>query len=358
MQTYEILVQNRAVRANSPDMTLVRTSVGIDQVHILFDNAEWLGFPVTITFANGNVAVTQALALTELNSDKWVAEATVPVPHEVIDMVGTIRVTVQGTDSEGRHIITAKGAPLGVEEAGDLVSGEPPSGAPAVDQWHQAYSDAVTAANDARTAVTMLEDRMDAILANAQASLQEAVDSVLKPATRDSLGIVQVGNNLSITDDGVLSAVDQSVGQTIGGLTEVQELLLYNLQLLAYYSFDATFTDQNILEEGATVKPTALPIATNDELGMSRPDGTTISIDKDGVLRVPYVTHEWEGTVLTLKSASGTSSADLVGPQGPQGEVGPQGPRGPSGYVLTDDDMDEISNLILERYGLGDTTRY
>lgn len=57
-------------------------------------------------------------------------------------------------------------------------------------------------------------------------------------------------------------------------------------------------------------------------------------------------THEWNGTVLTVTSASGTSSADLkgpkgdqgiqgpvgaTGPQGPQGEVGPQGPQGPKG---------------------------
>ena len=51
MQTYELLVKERSVRPNSKDMTLVRTSIGIDQVHILFDNAEWLGFPITCTFA-------------------------------------------------------------------------------------------------------------------------------------------------------------------------------------------------------------------------------------------------------------------------------------------------------------------
>lgn len=49
------------------------------------------------------------------------------------------------------------------------------------------------------------------------------------------------------------------------------------------------------------------------------------------------VTHEWEGTVLKVTSASGTTSADLkgetgpVGPRGPQGEVGPQGEKGEPG---------------------------
>ena len=45
---------------------------------------------------------------------------------------------------------------------------------------------------------------------------------------------------------------------------------------------------------------------------------------EDGV----SVTHSWSGTVLTVTSASGESSADL---KGPQGEVGPQGPQGEKG---------------------------
>ena len=51
-------------------------------------------------------------------------------------------------------------------------------------------------------------------------------------------------------------------------------------------------------------------------------------------------THSWNGSVLTVTSASGTSSADLRGPQGetgPQdeagatGATGPQGPKGETG---------------------------
>lgn len=52
------------------------------------------------------------------------------------------------------------------------------------------------------------------------------------------------------------------------------------------------------------------------------------------------VTHRWDGAVLEITSASGTSSADLRGPQGEtgpqgtqgrQGETGPQGPKGDTG---------------------------
>ena len=57
---------------------------------------------------------------------------------------------------------------------------------------------------------------------------------------------------------------------------------------------------------------------------------------EDGV----SATHEWNGTVLTVRSASGESSADLKGERGPQGiqgeqgipgERGPQGPQGIQG---------------------------
>lgn len=68
---------------------------------------------------------------------------------------------------------------------------------------------------------------------------------------------------------------------------------------------------------------------------------------KDGV----SVTHSWDGTVLTVTSASGTSSADLkgekgdkgdigaTGPQGIQGIQGPQGPKGDKGDAFTYSDF-------------------
>lgn len=48
------------------------------------------------------------------------------------------------------------------------------------------------------------------------------------------------------------------------------------------------------------------------EVGERGPQGET---GNDGV----SVTHSWSGTVLTITSASGTSSADLIGPQGASG---------------------------------------
>ncbi|MDD6693546.1 MAG: hypothetical protein PUE38_04150 [Olsenella sp.] len=70
--------------------------------------------------------------------------------------------------------------------------------------------------------------------------------------------------------------------------------------------------------------------------GKAGPQGERGADGHDGV----SCTHSWSGTVLTVTSASGTTSADLAGPRGeagprgPQGErgdVGPAGPQGPKG---------------------------
>ena len=59
---------------------------------------------------------------------------------------------------------------------------------------------------------------------------------------------------------------------------------------------------------------------------------------KDGT----SVTHKWNGTTLEITSASGTSSADLKGATGAQGVQGEPG----KDYVLTDADKKEIANLV------------
>lgn len=350
MQTYELLVENRSVRANSDDMTLVRTSVGVDQVHVLFDSEEWLGFPVSITFAQGDEIYTETLVLSELNDSEWVAEATVTVPYEVIDMVGPIRVTFQGTDSEGRRIITAKGSPLSVEEAGDVVIGPEPD-EPTSTQFERAYAAAMTAASNAQTVVDNLEGRLDSMVSDALAEIDQRIATIGSPpaATTDTFGVVRVGSGIDV-DEGTISVTMPDPT----GLSEQQLNLLRNLQLLAQYGFETSFVD-GVLQDDLKVRESALVTASNDRYGTVRTDGVTIVVDGNGLLRANGMYHEWDGTVLTVKSYAGSSSADLRGPAGPQG---PEGPQGPAGYELTENDIDAISEAILERYALGDGERY
>lgn len=198
MQTYEILVRERSVLPNSADMTLVRTSVGIDQVHVMFDNAEWLDFPISITFGNGDTVITQSLTTSAISgSDEWVAEGTCVIPWEVIqDSTESLRVTLQGTDSGGDHIITAYGAPLKVEECGDTASGDIPSGAPTQSEWEQAYANAQVAINSLQSKL----DECDAAIAEMQQYTPQA-------ATSETLGLVQPDNEtITVDENGVITA--------------------------------------------------------------------------------------------------------------------------------------------------------
>ena len=68
--------------------------------------------------------------------------------------------------------------------------------------------------------------------------------------------------------------------------------------------------------------------------------GETGADGKDGI----SVTHSWNGTTLTVTSASGTSSADLKGEKGDQGVQGVQGKP----YTLTDADRDSIAAAVKE----------
>ena len=386
MQTYEILVRNRTILPNSEDMTLVRTSVGIDQVHILFDSAEWLEFPITATFASGDDIVTQPCLLSPVDSDEYVAETYVTIPWEVVDENGGIRVTLQGTDSQGRHIITAKGSPLSVEEAGDVDEGDAPSDAPTTDQWRQAYADAIVAVERAVSAADSMQAGLEQVLDGARDELDEAIAERLLPATDERLGSVMVGDGLYADDEGRLSVVASP------GISQSERSQIMNLALLASYCFDTEF-DDGVLREGATVKSSALPIATALTPGAVTPDGTSVTVDRFGFLHfVGGLVHEWDGTRLTVTSSAGSSTSDLIGPAGeieavtatvdssvgtPSVEVtlggeptrrtinfafsgmkGDRGERGPSGYVLTDEDIETISDEILSRYALGDTERY
>ena len=364
MQTYEILVRNRSVVPNSKDMTLVRTSVGIDQVHVLFDNQEWLAFPITITFAQGDALVTQALPVTQTDSDSWVAEATMTVPHEVVQMTGAIRVTLQGTDKDGNHIITAKGSPLSVEEAGDVVYGEPPEDAPTVDEYHQAYAQAIEAATAARSAAALLESQAEALLQDLLDTVIAQIPEIEVPIATDTVaGKVKVGDGLGVTNDGTLSVT--AVGS---GLTPQQVSLLSNIQLLAQYAFDTRFVS-GVLQDDVRVKRSTLPLIGIEGIGAAKVDNDTITADVDGTIRarqyvLPVASTDTLGGVMidgvTILSDSGTISVPyaqvgilgLVKPDGTSISISEDGTisatgGGEGGYTLPKATSNQLGGIIV-----------
>lgn len=79
------------------------------------------------------------------------------------------------------------------------------------------------------------------------------------------------------------------------------------------------------------------------DTGDTGPQGATGPAGADGT----SCTHSWNGTVLSVTSASGTSSADLAGPQGPTGATGPQGPAGADGTTFTPQSPLSLDNGVL-----------
>ena len=59
------------------------------------------------------------------------------------------------------------------------------------------------------------------------------------------------------------------------------------------------------------------------------------------------IEHSWNGTILTIKSDSGTSSVDL---KGGKGDTGPRGAQGPAGVIVNPDGTIDMSQYATETY--------
>jgi hypothetical protein len=90
----------------------------------------------------------------------------------------------------------------------------------------------------------------------------------------------------------------------------------------------------------AAVRYYVAPSASTELVNGSAPGGdnslVTIDFELDDPLYIKgepgtSATHSWSGTVLTITSAAGSSSADLKGPKGDTGPRGFDGPTGPKG---------------------------
>lgn len=383
MQTYEIIVKERSVRPNSKDMTLIRTSIGIDKVHILFDNEEWLDFPISCTFAQGPDVITIPLTVKPLRDSEWVAEAECVVPYEVIDMTGSIRVTLQGTSSDGRHIITAKGSPLSVEEAGDVLEGIAPAENPTIDEWQQVYADAQEAVNDAREALDDIDDRIADAIRDALDAYEPPESYVLPTATDERLGGVKIGYGIGLNSDGTIfvSGGSGSGGASAGKLDRIAKIV--DATIGAEYDDDGELESTTIktpsippatldaiggvIPDGVTVtvdddgmihaESAYIPVASESELGIVRPDGTTIMVDPDGTIhgveQVPIATTESagkvrpDGTTIFVDEDGTIHGAD----QAPIATVDVAGKVKPDGTTITVDEdgtihsVDPITNV-------------
>ncbi|MBR0405326.1 MAG: collagen-like protein [Eggerthellaceae bacterium] len=88
------------------------------------------------------------------------------------------------------------------------------------------------------------------------------------------------------------------------------------------------------------------PQGPKGDTGDTGPKGETGAAGADGSDGISC-THSWNGTVLSVTSASGTSSADLVGPQGPTGATGATGPAGADGTTFAPQSPLALSSGVL-----------
>ena len=63
--------------------------------------------------------------------------------------------------------------------------------------------------------------------------------------------------------------------------------------------------------------------------------------------------HSWNGTILTITSDSGTSSADL---KGSAGDIGPRGPQGPAGISVGAGGSVDMSSLLRDIFSFDEAT--
>jgi len=354
---HNVFVVGRTIEIDPSSRNIVEGGIGVDSIHVYFDNPEWLDFPITAVFSNGSRRASQAVSITAPSEQSdWAAEGQCEIPWEVTQDDGLLEIAFRGSGEDGRKIVTAKGAHFFVVPSmASKADVAPASDIPTVDEWNAAYANAVAAANQATLVATEFESRIDEAVESAKAELGDIADNAFGPATDSELGLVKIGSGLRVSDDGRIDVT------SVSGLSDSQKSQIANLAALAYYCFDTSFDEDGNLNEDAALKPSSLPKATVLSPGAVMPDGTSIFVDGNGIIRSASGFSSYEATV-----SDGESPSVSVAPSRDGstlvfsfcGLKGDKGDRGPAGYELTQDDISAISNAIIEQYQLGDTTRY
>lgn len=164
-----------------------------------------------------------------------------------------------------------------------------------------------------------------------------------------SLVIPTVYTSLGTVEDAADPSGDKSTDPTLAVWARIQTKIgsLDDLNTEAKDTLVAAI-NESLTKGGGAVDEAAVQKMVEDYLAANPPaDG------KDGADGVSC-THSWDGTTLTITSASGTSSADLKGDKGDTGAAGADGADGKDGYTpvkgtdyYTETDKTEMVNLVL-----------
>ena len=169
-----------------------------------------------------------------------------------------------------------------------------------------------TAHNDLRIALQGLSDRINAALDSDDTTLDQMSEIVAYIKSNKTLIDAITTSKVSVAD--IVDNLTTNVSNK--PLSAAQGVVIKTL-------IDALRNDKLDADELTNAVNTALAQAK----ASGEFDGSDGAPGKNGI----SATHSWNGTVLTITSASGTSSADLKGEKGDTGARGPKGDKGDTG---------------------------
>lgn len=138
-------------------------------------------------------------------------------------------------------------------------------------------------------------------------------------------------------------AFDVEVGTSLAGTLAVRDGFTLFVEAIKRYEDAAA----DALAVAAELRAARDAGELSGTPGPAGPKGDAGPAGRDGV----GCTHSWEGSVLTVTSASGTSSTDLRGPKGDRGATGPEGPAGAAGpkgdpFTYADFTQAQLAGLV------------
>lgn len=196
-----------------------------------------------------------------------------------------------------------------------------------------AHNTSTTSHNDLRLLISELAERLNALANSDDTTLDQMSEVVayikdnrelIEAVTTAKVNVTDIIDNLTtnVSDRPLSAAQGVALKQLVDGLTTT-----VSGKLDASALTEAVNTALAQAKESGEFNGAA---GQNGEDGYTPVKGVDYFDGEDGI----SCTHEWEGTVLKITSASGTSSVDLRGPQGPA-------------YTLTDVDKQAIVDAVI-----------
>lgn len=140
------------------------------------------------------------------------------------------------------------------------------------------------------------------------------LDDAMTPATATKLGVIKVGENLSVTSDGILSADCYNKDETdslLEGKADTSDIPSNVSEL----NNDSDYVTKTRLDAELVNYVPTLPIATTSAIGAVKPDGQSITVDSNGKITSACVLKSGDtmsGALRVNNTLQATGGFDLI----------------------------------------------